>query len=348
MAGRSEYQQISEAFHAAVGEACRFVGATAPNPPVGCALLDADGQILAVAAHHRAGTFHAEARALHECAQRGLTDRIVTAIVTLEPCNHTGRTPPCAEALLATPVKTVWIACADPNPQVTGGGAARLEAAGRAVRWLAREHTHLPDGEHLLAQCRGLIAPFIRWSTQGRTWLTVKQAVDERGGMIPPVGRTTFTSPVALDLAHRLRRATDAVVTAGGTVRADLPGLNVRRVSDHAERRKRVLAVCSRTQKVPSAWLEQAEKTFDVIFLNDVRDIPQRLAEVGALWALVEAGPELLATLREQDVWDDWLTIGVQPDGSERFSVEQRHADTPLTLFGELAGAHAPVAPVLV
>lgn len=339
MTNRSVYLQAGKAFHAAIAEARRFVGATAPNPPVGCALLDAEGAILAVAAHHRAGTPHAEANALRACAERGLTDRIATAIVTLEPCNHTGRTPPCSEGLLATPVKTVWIACADPNPKVTGGGAARLEADGREVCWLEREQHHIPDGPVLLTQCRGLIAPFIRWSVEQRAWLTVKQAVNIDGLMVPPTGRTTFTSNAALNLAHRLRRATDAVVTAGGTVRADLPGLDVRRIDDHMGRKPRMLVVCSRTREVPPNWLSMAERRFDVIFSDSVEEVPKRLAEAGVLWALVEAGPTLLGELRARSLWDDWLRIAVRPDGNEDFSVERRHDATPLALFDELAGA---------
>ncbi|MFT8718750.1 bifunctional diaminohydroxyphosphoribosylaminopyrimidine deaminase/5-amino-6-(5-phosphoribosylamino)uracil reductase RibD [Acetobacter sp.] len=348
MAGRLVYEQVSKAFHAAVGEARRFVGATMPNPPVGCALLDENGTILAVAAHHRAGTGHAEANALRLCEERGLTDRIATAIVTLEPCNHTGRTPPCTEGLLATPVKTIWIACPDPNPKVAGGGSARLEAEGREVRWLEREKAHIPDGALLLAQCRGLIAPFIRWSVEGKSWLTVKQAVNIDGLMTPPPGRTTFTSKQALDLAHRLRRATDAVITAGGTVRADLPGLDVRRVEDHTNRPKRLLVVCSRTQDVPQNWLTIAERRFDVIFSESIEEAPRRLAEAGVLWALVEAGPTLLGEIRTRSLWDDWLRIAVRADGNEDFSVERRHEATPLALFDELAGPIAAMQPDFV
>lgn len=338
MADGSVYLQAGKAFHAAVAEASRFVGATAPNPPVGCALLDAEGAILAVAAHHRAGALHAEANALRSCAERGLTDRIAAAIVTLEPCNHTGRTPPCAEGLLATPVKTIWIGCADPNPKVAGGGAARLEREGREVRWLERELHSVPDGRLLLAQCRGLIAPFIRWSVDQRAWLTVKQAVNIDGLMAPPTGRTTFTSNAALNLAHRLRRATDAVVTAGGTVRADLPGLDVRRIDDHMGRKPRMLVVCSRTREVPQNWLTMAERRFEVIFSDSIEEVPKRLAEAGVLWGLVEAGPTLLGELRARSLWDDWLRIAVRPDGNEDFSVERRHEATPLALFDELAG----------
>lgn len=321
---------IRAAFKAALAEACRFAGATAPNPPVGCALLDEYGKILTVAAHHRAGTMHAEARALAQAETLGLTAQIATAVVTLEPCNHAGRTPACSEALLRTPVQTIWIGAADPNPHVAGGGAARLLTAGRSVFWLADAGRESGD---LLAACQGLIAPFVKQATTGRAWLTVKQALDASGSMVPPPGRSTFTSSEALTLAHRLRRATDAIVTATGTVQADMPGLDVRRVADHEERAPRLLIVCGQEEHMPMAWRDRVEQKFDLRFCADIRDVPHMVAEAGGLWALVEAGPRLLSALRANNVWDDWLTISVGSDGHERMSVESRHAVSPLSLF---------------
>ncbi|NHO33445.1 bifunctional diaminohydroxyphosphoribosylaminopyrimidine deaminase/5-amino-6-(5-phosphoribosylamino)uracil reductase RibD [Acetobacter fallax] len=336
MAESLHYSLIGQAFRAAIAEACRFVGATAPNPPVGCALLDEQGAILAVAAHHRAGRLHAEALALEQCAGYGLTHRIHSAVVTLEPCNHTGRTPPCAEALLATPVRTVWIGCPDPNPNVAGGGAERLKVSGRDVRWIADAVNLVPDAGLIFNECRGLIAPFQKWSNQGQAWLTIKQATDARGSMIPPVGQKTFTSSAALEVAHRLRRSTDAIVTGAGTIRSDLPGFDVRHVRDHPARR-RLLMICSQNRDLPESWLDAMRQRFDVLCCSDIGSVPRILAENGVLWALVEAGPSLLAAIRERELWDDWLHIEVTPDGSERVSVRQRHAATPLSLFPELA-----------
>lgn len=328
---------IARAFRAAIDEAARFVGATAPNPPVGCAILDRDGDILTVAAHHRAGTAHAEARALRQCAELGLMARAAIAVVTLEPCNHTGRTGPCSEAILASPIRTVWVGVADPNPRVAGGGVARLRAGGCNVHVLGASADR-PDAEPAAA-CRALIAPFAHWSRTGRAWLTVKQAVDAGGSMIPPVGRTTFTSDAALLLAHELRRATDAIVTGSGTVLADRPGLDVRRVTDHAGRAPRLLVVCDRRGRVPADWRASAvARGFDVRICDDIARLPEMLGAAGVLWALVEAGPDLLAALRAAGSWNDWLTIGVGPDGTERLDVAVRTGtDTPLRLFPELA-----------
>ncbi len=125
------------ALRLAIAAASRFRGATAPNPPVGCCLLDGAGRAVALGAHRRAGTAHAEAAAIAAAREAGTLDRIRTVVVTLEPCNHHGRTPPCTEAILATPAERVVIGAPDPNPQVAGGGARRLAGAGLAVTFAA-------------------------------------------------------------------------------------------------------------------------------------------------------------------------------------------------------------------
>lgn len=323
---------VGAAFDLAVSEAWRFVGQTAPNPAVGCVLLDAQGNVLVIAAHHRAGELHAERLAVEQARALGVVDRVHTAVVTLEPCNHTGRTPPCTQALLSTPVQTIWIGCADPNPHVHGGGAAYLHGQGRTVRWLA----HAPNGGLWATRCRALLAPFAWRMTHGRPWITVKQAVNAQGSMVPPAGCTTFTTPQSLHFAHALRRVTDGIVTGTGTVRADLPGFTVRHVPDHPDRR-RVLVVCGAQRNVPAHWLAQAEQRFDVLFCPDCKELPALLASTPALWVMVEAGPALLRAMYAQGLWDDWLTIRQDTQGSDHFSVSTRHDISPLSLFPEWA-----------
>ena len=114
-----------------------MLAATAPNPPVGCLLLDSNGDVIATGVHRKAGTAHAEAMAIAVARAAGRIGDIDTVVVTLEPCNHHGRTPPCVEAILGTPARHIFIGVADPNPAVTGGGAARLKAAGRTVTFLS-------------------------------------------------------------------------------------------------------------------------------------------------------------------------------------------------------------------
>ena len=199
----------------AVAEAIRLaqatIGATAPNPPVGCVVLDAAGRPLASAAHKGAGTAHAEAAALAACRCAGRIDDAHTLVVTLEPCNHHGRTGPCTEAILASPVRRVIFGVADPNPDVAGGGQVRLRAAGIRCEALGDA---LPDQGHLADQCADLIAPFAKHCREGLPWVTVKEVRDRSGSMIPPPGRKTFASDASLDHAHLLRRRSDAILTA--------------------------------------------------------------------------------------------------------------------------------------
>ncbi len=330
---------IASAYAAAIAEASRFVGATAPNPPVGCAILDVDGEILTVAAHHRAGAPHAEALALQQCEAAGTLPRAATAVVTLEPCNHVGRTRPCTDAILASPIRSVWIGAGDPNPRVTGGGAARLREAGLSVQVASPDS---PEGQ----DCLALIAPFAHFIRGLRPWITVKQALDAEGGMIPPAGARTFTAPASLHLAHRLRRATDAIITGMGTVLADAPHFTVRHVVDHPDRH-RIIAVLDRTGALPEAWRQEAEaRGFRVRSAPDLGALVQGLLGEGVMWAMVEAGPRLLDALARAQLWDDWLTIRQQPDrhqpgGEDLMSVRARTGITPLRL---IEGMPAPVS----
>ena len=295
----------------ALGEAQAFVGATAPNPPVGCVLLDADGVVLARAAHRRAGTAHAEAAAIQACRAAGLTHRIHTALVTLEPCSHTGRTPPCTEALLSTPVQAIWIGALDPHPRAPQAGAARLAEAGVAVAMIARlEH---PDAAALGHAAARLIAPFAKWSCTGRPWVLIKTALDAGGAMIPPPGMKTFTSPSSLAHAHRLRRGAEAIITGSGCILADDPAFTVRHVSDHPGRRRR-LAILDRRGRTPDAYLDSARaRGLDATLHADIPDLLDDLGAAGVLCALVEAGPTLRQAFLDLELWDEEVVFQTNP-----------------------------------
>ena len=298
---------IADAFRLALGCAEAFVGATSPNPPVGCVVLDASGQILACGAHARAGQAHAEAAALDACRRAGTFGRIHTLVVTLEPCNHTGRTPPCVDAILESPARAVWFGVRDPNAEVLGGGAKRLAEAGLEVGALdALPHA---DAADLAQAARRLIAPFRQWKRAGRPWLTVKQALDANGGMIPPSGRNTFTSRDSLTLAHRLRRRADAIITGSGCVLADNPAFTVRHVPDHFGKR-RILAILDRRGRVPASYVAAAQdRGFEVLIRRDPADLVRELGAAGVMEALVEAGPTLLASILEAGLWDEHVVI---------------------------------------
>ena len=311
--------QVMAAFAEALAVAEAFVGSTAPNPAVGCVLLDAGGAVLACAAHQRAGEPHAEALAIALCDKAGTTHLIHTVVVTLEPCNHTGRTPPCAEAILRIPARQVWIGAQDPNPKVQGGGAARLAAAGLMVGYIA--DLPGPKAARLDQQCRRLIAPFAKRMQTGLPWVTVKQAMTRDGSMIPPKGAKTFTSPASLVLAHQLRKRADAVLTGSGTVLADAPEFTVRRVPDFAGKR-RFLAILDRRGQVPAAYLQAAEgRGFKTFIATDIAAALRHLGVLGALEVLVEAGPAVLQAVRDGGFWDEWITI-VQGEGEDRVTVK--------------------------
>ncbi|NBZ89599.1 bifunctional diaminohydroxyphosphoribosylaminopyrimidine deaminase/5-amino-6-(5-phosphoribosylamino)uracil reductase RibD [Rhodobacteraceae bacterium CYK-10] len=301
---------MAEAFRLALDLAAEQEGATAPNPAVGCVLLDAQGQVLTAAAHQGAGQPHAEARAIQMAREAGLTPRIHTVVVTLEPCNHQGRTGPCSAAILTTPAREVWYAVADPNPTASGG-AETLAQAGLAVGDLSQlDH---PNREALQTRATRLLAPFATRILRGRPFVTVKQALDPQGSMIPPPGQKTFTGPEALTLAHRLRRRADAILTGSGTVLADAPEFTVRHVPD-IKAKSRWLCILDRRGRVGEAYLEAArQRGFRPFLARDLNQALHDLAARGCNEVLVEAGPLVTETIRQSGLWDEWVLIRKGP-----------------------------------
>lgn len=329
-------ESICSSFEFAIQAAALKLGATSPNPPVGAAALDADGNILSVQAHQRAGTPHAEALVLRDCRERGIADRIHTMVVTLEPCNHHGRTPPCSEALLAAGVKRVVYGARDPNPKAAGG-AERLREAGveaYEIREIApilerSSSNHLAgevkqndalnlcgEFQALYERCLDLIRPFSHWARTRTPWVTLKTALDRESSMIPQRGTKTFTSPDSLRLAHELRRRCDAILTGSGTILADLPEFTVRHVPDHVDKR-RWLAILDRRGRVPANYLDAArarglEPRCD---FKTVQEALEFLGAQGCLEVLVEAGPALSETILKMSLWNEHVLIRQQAPG---------------------------------
>ncbi len=315
------FAQIAAAFTAALAVARPTEGATAPNPVVGCAVLNAAGDILTVAAHPGAGAPHAEALALAQLAQMGVSDQAHTLVVTLEPCNHHGRTGPCSAAILASGIRCVWYGRPDPNP-LAQGGAAHLRASGVRVFGLAE----LPGGGPLLAQVRRQLAPFLTRVQSARPFVTVKQALDPSGSMIPPPGQKTFTGPRALAFAHGLRRRADAIITGSGTILADRPEFTIRHVLDFAEK-SRPLIILDRRGRVDAEYLAAAHaRGFRPRLAQDLEQALRDLAQDGCNEVLVEAGPLLTESLRRSGLWDDWALIqkGAGPQGDDLITVTAR------------------------
>lgn len=192
----------------------RGLWTTDPNPRVGCVIADGE-RVIAEGWHERAGLPHAEAMALAAAAG---PVRGATAYVTLEPCCHHGRTPPCADALVAAGIARVVYATRDPNPRVDGGGIARLRAAGVAVQ-----------GGVLEPEARELNAGFIARMERGRPWVTVKMAASLDGCTALADGESRWiTGDAARQEVQQLRARASALLTGSGTVLRDDPRLDVR------------------------------------------------------------------------------------------------------------------------
>lgn len=189
-------------------------GTPSPNPHVGAVIVNG-GVVVGLGHHERAGEGHAEMLALEDAGARA---RGGTLYVTLEPCNHVGRTPPCTEAIATSKISRVVVGCLDPNPDVVGGGADRLRDGGVRVDVGCRE-----------AEARRLIAPWAKFITTGVPYVTLKLALSLDGRIASRTGASKWvTGPEARARVHLLRAQQDAVIIGIGTALADDPRLTVR------------------------------------------------------------------------------------------------------------------------
>ena len=284
-------------------------GRTSPNPLVGAVVLDASGALVGEGYHARAGEPHAEVGAL---AQAGARARGGTLLVTLEPCCHHGRTPPCSEAVIAAGITRVVVAMADPNPQVGGGGLAQLRASGIEVICGVAE-----------AEARALNRPFCHRIATGRPLGILKWAMGVDGRTALSNGASHWISGAeARTWVHRLRASCDAVIVGGGTVRGDDPLLTSR-----GRRQPEPLrVVLSRRLELPASAQLWDQGTAATLVVHgpeapaparqalDQRDIPRlelencspralmaALATRGCNQVLWECGPELAAAALRDD-----------------------------------------------
>ncbi len=199
----------------ALALAARGTGWTSPNPMVGCVIVNRD-ILLGEGWHQRAGGPHAEVNAYASC---GAAETLgATVYVTLEPCAHEGRTPPCVELLLRRRPARVVVAMRDPNPHVTGGGIERLRASGIRVEVGVLE-----------AEARRLNEVFIKHVTTGLPWVTAKCAMTLDGKIATRTGHSKWvTGEAARLMAHRMRHAHDAILVGSRTVMLDDPSLTTR------------------------------------------------------------------------------------------------------------------------
>lgn len=282
---------------------------TPPNPAVGCVLVK-DGRIVGEGYHRRTGGPHAE---LHALQAAGSAARGATAYVSLEPCAHHGRTPPCTQALLAAGVARVVAAARDPDPRVDGGGLNELERAGVAIDCglLGDEASELNRG-------------FLRRVTTGRPWVTLKVGASLDGRTALPDGTSRWiTGPAARADVQRLRARASAVLTGIGTVLADDPALTVRDPTLELEGRRPTRIVLDARLRTPATaqLLDAAAPTLifsakrasgrepleargarieslpDLDGRLDLAALLQRLGELECNELLVEAGATLAGSL---------------------------------------------------
>ncbi|MGN8245551.1 bifunctional diaminohydroxyphosphoribosylaminopyrimidine deaminase/5-amino-6-(5-phosphoribosylamino)uracil reductase RibD [Cellulomonas soli] len=265
-----------------------------PNPRVGCVLLASDGTGLGAGWHRGAGTPHAEVAALADARERGQDVRGATAVVTLEPCNHTGRTGPCSEALLASGVARVVVSVVDPNPQAAGG-AVRLGAAGVEVLTgvLAEQ------GERVL----GAWLPAVR---RARPFVTVKIASSLDGRVAAPDGTSRWiTSDVARQHAHDLRAEVDAIVVGTGTALVDDPSLTARTASGELHHHQPLRVVVGYRQVPAGARLHGPGGELVVVRTHDPAVVLDALHAREVRHVLVEGGPTVAAAFLRAGLVDE-------------------------------------------
>lgn len=299
--------------------AARGLETTDPNPRVGCVLVIGD-RVVGEGWHERAGGPHAEVRAIEAAAEKA---RGATAYITLEPCNHHGRTPPCVDALLAAQVNDVVYALEDPNPAVNGSGAARLRESGMRVRagLCADEAAALNPG-------------FVRRMQTGRPWVRLKTAatLDGRTALVNGESRW-ITGEAARADVHALRARSSAVSTGVGTVIADDPQLNVRRQQEVVREPARIVfdtnlrtPLSARVLDAPGTYIFTAAESasaqtaaafesrgaiVEILPSREGRvDLEAALLRMGELEInelLVEGGPTLTAALLASGLVDEWI-----------------------------------------
>lgn len=235
---------------AALEQAERALCLSNPNPRVGCVLVAPDGREIGSGHTQQAGGPHAEVMALRDAQARGESTAAATAFVTLEPCSHHGRTPPCCDALIAAQVARVVVATTDPNPRVAGQGLERLRAAGLAVELLPRDHP-------IAVGSRELNIGFFSRMVRGRPWVRMKMAASLDGITALPNGQSQWiTAEAAREDGHRWRARACAVLTGAGTVLEDDPRLDARLPG--LLRQPHLAVIDSRLDTPPTARLFEA------------------------------------------------------------------------------------------
>jgi diaminohydroxyphosphoribosylaminopyrimidine deaminase/5-amino-6-(5-phosphoribosylamino)uracil reductase len=258
---------------------------TSPNPWVGCAIATLDGRVFE-GATEPPGQRHAERVALDTARAAGADVRGATMCVTLEPCSHTGRTPPCTDAIIDAGIAHVAAAVVDPDPRVCGSGLDRLRDAGVEVS----------SGIGADAATKQLL-PYLHHRRTGRPFVVVKLATTLDGSIAARDGSSQWiTGEVARRAVHELRADSDAILVGAGTVRADNPALTVRHVDGPSPRR-----VVLGTAPVDAAVHPCLE------WQGPIDELLQRLGSEGVLQLLVEGGPQVVGSFHRAGLVDRYV-----------------------------------------
>jgi diaminohydroxyphosphoribosylaminopyrimidine deaminase/5-amino-6-(5-phosphoribosylamino)uracil reductase len=273
-------------------------GRVAPNPLVGCILVK-EGEIIAEGWHDHLGGLHAEQMAIHDAESKGQSPNGATAYVTLEPCNHYGRTPPCTEALLWSGVKHVIVAHPDPNPTVRGKGFQVLRDAGISV-----------ESGLLEKEAAEQMKPFLHWCEHRRPIVTVKLAVDANGSVDDRSEEAQrFTSEACLDEVHRLRMDCDAILVGAETIERDNPSLTIRRVETERQPLRVILDPKERTNPNATVYIDG----FDTIQVgadyNGLLPLLNRLGDMEKQRLLIEGGPRTIHSFLSEQLVDEFYLV---------------------------------------
>lgn len=289
----------------AIAEATKAQGRTSPNPCVGAVIVK-DGQVVASGYHKKAGTPHAEVHALRKAGDKA---QGATLYVTLEPCNHTGRTPPCSHAVVQSGIRRVVIGMLDPNPLVSGSG----------IQYLQDHKIGVTTGV-LDEQCRRINEPYIKYITTGLPQVVLKAGISLDGRLNYRQGETGWiTGPESFEMVHRARDRFDAILVGRNTVAIDNPSLTTRLSKGGGKDPVRVILdtnlSLSRTSKVlhipsenytwvfcgttvpqqsvaehQSSGVKVTQVPCDQYGLLDLNSVLKKLAEEGIVSLLVEGG----------------------------------------------------------
>jgi diaminohydroxyphosphoribosylaminopyrimidine deaminase/5-amino-6-(5-phosphoribosylamino)uracil reductase len=280
---------IDAAMRLAIEHSSQVKGTTYPNPPVGAVILDADGEVVGAGATAPAGGDHAEVVALRRAGRLAAGG---VAVVTLEPCNHFGKTPPCVDALLEAEVTTVVYAVTDPN-KIAAGGSSRLTEAGVQVR----------SGVLGVEVATGPLREWLHKQRTGRPHVTWKYASSVDGRSAAADGSSQWISSEAsrLDL-HRRRGAADAIVVGTGTVLADDPTLTARLPDGSLAEKQPLRVVVGKREITSEARVLNDDSRTMVIRTHDPAEVLQSLADRTDV--LLEGGPTLAGAFLRAGVID--------------------------------------------